>query len=175
MPLPAAAPNLDEMIRVDQAGEYGAKRIYQGQLAVLRDPAARKQIQQMLAQELVHLEYFNAEMAKRRVRPTMLQPLWHLGGFVLGAATAWMGKEAAMACTVAVESVIDNHYREQLTSLQEEQEPELTAKIEQFRQEEMEHHDLGLQAGAEQATAYPLLTAAIRGITQTAILLSKKI
>ena len=127
----------------------------------------------MLEQELVHLDYFTAEMGKRKIRPTALQPLWHMGGFALGAITALMSKEAAMACTVAVERVIDGHYREQLESL--ENEPELQEKIEKFRAEEMEHHDLGLKEGAEQAAAYPLLSAVIRGVTRTAIALSKKV
>ena len=173
MPLPAAKANLDEIIRVNHAGEYGAKRIYQGQLATIRDSKAKAQIEHMLAQELEHLDYFTAEIGKRGVRPTVLQPIWHLGGFALGAVTALMGKHAAMACTVAVESVIDEHYREQLATLSNE--PVLQEKIEKFRAEEVEHHDLGLAEGAEEAPAYPLLTAAIRGITQTAIALSKKI
>lgn len=173
MPLPAKQADLAEIIRVNQAGEYGAKRIYQGQLATLRDPAARAQVQHMLEQELVHLDYFTVEMGKRGVRPTALQPLWHIGGFALGAITALMSKEAAMACTVAVESVIDGHYREQLATLTNE--PELQEKIETFRAEEMEHHDLGLKEGAEQAAAYPLLSAVIKGITRGAIELSKKV
>jgi len=175
MPLPRPAARLEEIIRVDQAGEYGAKRIYQGQLAFTRDARAKAQIRQMLEQELTHLDYFNQQVAARQVRPTLMQPLWHLGGFVLGAVTALMSKEAAMACTVAVESVIDEHYQEQLEALAGHPETELKEKIEQFRQEEVEHHDLGLAEGAEQALAYPMLRAAIRGITRTAIAISKKI
>lgn len=167
---------IEEILRVNQAGEYGAKRIYQGQLATIRDPQAKRQIQHMLAQELEHLDYFNKAVSAVQVRPTLLQPLWHLGGFVLGAVTALMGKEAAMACTVAVESVIDSHYQDQLSCLRSSAtQEELATKIEQFRQEEVEHHDLGLAEGAEQAPAYPMLTAAIRGITKTAITLSKRI
>ncbi len=175
MPLPKTAPNLEEIIRVNQAGEYGAKRIYQGQLATIRNPAAKKQIQHMLDQELEHLEYFNQKLGAGRIRPTLLQPFWHLGGFALGAVTALMGKEAAMACTVAVESVIDDHYREQLEQLEPHADTGLKEKITQFRKEEAEHHDLGLAEGAEQAPAYPLLSGAIRLITRTAIGLSKKI
>lgn len=174
--LPSTPPVLDQIIRVNQAGEYGAKRIYQGQLAMLRDPAARKQVQHMLEQELQHLDYFDTEMKRRGVRPTALHPLWHVGGFALGAVTALMGKEAAMACTVAVESVIDGHYREQLQSLEgEAAEAPLRDKIAQFRVEEMEHHATGLAEGAENAPAYPLLSAFIRSVTRTAIQLSTRV
>ena len=176
MSLPIPAPNLDSLLRVNHAGEYGAKRIYEGQMAFTRNPKTQAQIREMHAQELTHLDYFTTEIARHKVRPTLLQPLWHIGGFALGAATALLGKEAAMACTVAVESVIDQHYREQLAELAAHTtEPELAKKIEQFRQEEVEHHDLGLAEGAESAPAYPLLSAAIRGITRTAIALSKRV
>lgn len=176
MPLPKPVANLEEIIRVNQAGEYGAKRIYQGQLATLKNPSSRQQVQHMLEQELEHLDYFNQQMVARQVRPTLLNPLWHIGGFALGAVTALMGKEAAMACTVGVESVIDNHYREQLEILAKEPtETGLREKIEQFRAEEMEHHDTGLAEGAENAVAYPLLSAFIKGVTKTAIRLSTKI
>lgn len=164
----------ERLLRVNHAGEYGAKRIYQGQLATLKDAEARKLVQHMAEQEQVHLDYFDDAIKAERVRPTALMPIWHVGGFLLGAVTAKMGTEAAMACTVAVESVIDEHYREQLPQAQAHA-PDLSAKIEQFRQEEMEHHDTGLAHGAEQAPAYKALSAAIRGITKTAIFLSKSI
>jgi ubiquinone biosynthesis monooxygenase Coq7 len=176
MPIPPSPANLDAMIRVNQAGEYGAKRIYQGQLATLRDPKARQQVEQMLQQELEHLDYFTTEVAKRQIRPTLLQPFWHFGGFALGAVTALMGKEAAMACTVAVESVIDAHYHAQEQELQDVAgEETLKAKITQFRAEEKEHHDTGLAEGAEEALAYPLLSFAIKTITKTAIQLSTRL
>lgn len=165
---------MESMIRVNQAGEYGARRIYEGQLATLRDPQARKKVQHMLEQELEHLDYFNQQMGERQVRPTLLQPFWHMGGFLLGAATAAMGKEAAMACTVAVESVIDKHYQEQEARLGEGEKP-LRDKIAQFRAEEMEHHDTGLAEGAEQAPVYPVLSKGIQTITKMAIALSKRI
>jgi ubiquinone biosynthesis monooxygenase Coq7 len=169
-----AASQLASMIRVNQAGEYGAKRIYQGQLATLRDPEARKQVQHMLEQEQLHLDYFNDQLTERRVRPTLLHPIWHVGGFVLGAATAALGKEAAMACTVAVESVIDKHYAEQEKQLGKG-EQDLKEKISQFRAEEMEHHDTGLKEGATSAPAYPALLRGIQGITRLAITLSKRV
>ena len=176
-PLPGDASEeetIESMIRVNHAGEYGAKRIYEGQLAFIKDADAKAKIQEMADQEVAHLEYFDNQIKARKVRPTALQPIWHLGGFALGAATAMMGKEAAMACTVAVESVIDEHYAEQEEMLGKD-EKELKGKITQFRAEEQEHHDTGLAEGAEDAVAYPVLTAGIRGITKLAIELSKKV
>jgi ubiquinone biosynthesis monooxygenase Coq7 len=163
------------MIRVDQAGEYGATRIYAGQLAMLGDrhPAGRS-IAHMAEQERRHLDAFDRLMAERGVRPTALQPFWNVAGFALGAVTAAIGPEAAMACTVAVETVIDAHYREQLAELGES-DPSLSAMIEEFRQEEVEHKETALAAGAEQAPAYPLMSAAIRLGCRAAIALSKRI
>lgn len=163
------------MIRVDQAGEYGATRIYAGQLVMLGDrhPAARS-IAHMAEQERRHLDAFDRLMAERGVRPTALQPFWNVAGFALGAVTAAIGPEAAMACTVAVETEIDAHYREQLAELGES-DPSLSAMIEEFRQEEVEHKETALAAGAEQAPAYPLMSAAIRLGCRAAIALSKRI
>ncbi len=168
-------PDRAAMLRVDQAGEYGATRIYAGQLAVLRgsSPAAHL-VTHMLAQEEGHLARFNQLMAERRVRPTLLAPLWHVGGFALGAVTALISEEAAMACTDAVETEIDLHYEEQLQQLGED-DPELAADIRRFQAEELEHRDIAREAGALNAPAYPLLTVAIRGICRAAIGLSKKI
>jgi 3-demethoxyubiquinol 3-hydroxylase len=163
------------MLRVDQAGEYGATRIYAGQLAVLRRncPEA-KLVARMAAQEQRHLKRFNALMAERRVRPTALQPLWNVAGFALGAATALMSERAALACTDAVETEIDRHYRQQLVDLGED-DPELAADIEDFRADELEHRDTARAAGATQAAGYPLLTAAIRAGCRVAIELSKRV
>ncbi len=163
------------MIRVDQAGEYGATRIYAGQLAVLRgsSPAAHL-VTHMAGQEARHLQRFNQLMAERRVRPTLLQPLWHAGGFALGAVTALISERAAMACTDAVETEIDRHYAEQLQALGNS-DPELSADIEQFQAEELEHRDTAREAGAMEAPGYPVLTTAIRGICRVAIQLSKRI
>lgn len=163
------------MIRVDQAGEFGAKRIYAGQLAILgsRHPASRS-IAHMAEQEQRHLDAFDRIMAERGVRPTALQPFWDVAGFALGAATAAIGPEAAMACTVAIETEIDNHYREQLAEIGDS-DPKLAEMIEEFRQEEVEHRDTALAAGAEQAPAYPLMSAAIRLGCRAAIALSKRI
>jgi ubiquinone biosynthesis monooxygenase Coq7 len=163
------------MLRVDQAGEYGATRIYAGQLAVLRRncPEA-KLIARMAAQEQRHLDRFNALMAQRRVRPTALQPLWNVAGYALGAATALMSEQAALACTDAIETEIDRHYTSQLAELGED-DPELTADIEEFRADELEHRDSAREAGATNALGYPLLTAAIRAGCKVAIELSKRI
>ena len=160
------------MIRVDQAGEYGATRIYAGQIAMLGDrhPMGRE-IAHMAEQERRHLD---ALLAARGVRPTALQPFWNVAGFALGAVTAAIGPEAAMACTVAVETEIDAHYREQLAELGGS-DPALSEMIEEFRLEEVEHKAAALAAGAEQAPAYPLLSAAIRLGCRAAIALSKRI
>jgi len=163
------------MLRVDQAGEYGATRIYAGQLAVMgqRSPEARA-IARMAAQEERHRAIFDAMIALRGVRPTALQPLWNVAGFALGAATALIGPKAAMACTAAIESEIDRHYGEQLEQIGDG-DPELGATIAEFRVEEVEHRDAALAAGAEQAPAYPLLSGAIRLGCRIAIGLSHRI
>lgn len=163
------------MLRVDQAGEYGATRIYAGQLAVLRAncPEA-KLISRMAAQEQRHLSRFNGLMAERRVRPTALQPLWNVAGFALGAATALMSEKAALACTDAVETEIDRHYTRQLEDLGED-DPELSSDIAEFRADELEHRDTAREAGATGALGYPILTAAIRAGCRVAIGLSKRI
>lgn len=163
------------MIRVDQAGEYGAKRIYAGQLAILGQSApGAKAIAHMAAQEERHLAFFNAMVARRGVRPTALQPLWNVAGFALGAVTAAIGPEAAMACTVAVETEIDRHYSAQLEELGES-DPELSAAILDFQAEEVEHRDHALSAGAERAPGYPLMSALIRAGCRAAIAVSQRI
>ena len=163
------------MLRVDQAGEFGATRIYAGQLAVLRrNSPASKLISRMAMQEERHLARFDKLMAERRVRPTALQPLWNVAGFALGAATALMSEEAAMACTDAVETEIDRHYSSQLAEIGG-QDPELAADIAEFQAEEVEHRDTAREAGAAQAVGYPILTAAVRAACRVAIGMSKRI
>ena len=169
------------MIRVDQAGEYGATRIYAGQLAVMGDRAAHSaEVRAMADQEHDHLRAFVALMARRGVRPTALQPLWSVAGYALGAATALIGPEAAMACTAAVEEEIDRHYTRQLNRLEQcqdtqDDDPELAGMIERFRVDERAHRDLAIAAGAERAPAFPLLSAAIRLGCRAAIRLSERI
>jgi ubiquinone biosynthesis monooxygenase Coq7 len=163
------------MLRVDQAGEYGATRIYAGQLAVMGQGSdeARK-IARMAEQEARHRQVFDRMMAERGVRPTALQPLWHVAGFALGAATALLGPKAAMACTVAIETEIDRHYGEQLDQLGNG-DPDLSAAIGEFRADELEHRDTAIRAGAEKAPAYPVLSGAIRLGCRIAIGLSRHI
>ncbi len=168
-------PDAESMLRVNQAGEYGATRIYAGQLAVMRrnSPASRL-VSRMAGQEDRHLARFNALMSKRGVRPTILQPVWNVAGFALGAATALMSEEAAMACTEAVETEIDKHYASQLAELGET-DSELAGDIAEFQAEELEHRDQAREGGASNAAGYPLLSAAIRAGCRVAIGLSKRI
>jgi 3-demethoxyubiquinol 3-hydroxylase len=165
----------EAMLRVDQAGEYGATRIYAGQLAVMgtRAPHAGE-VAAMAQQEAAHLRKFDALSAARGVRPTALQPLWHAAGYALGAATALIGPQAAMACTAAIEEEIDRHYTRQLEDLGQD-DPELSGLIAEFREDERAHRDAALAAGAEQAPAYPLLAGAIRLGCRVAIRLSERI
>ena len=165
---------IHSMIRVDQAGEYGAKRIYEGQLAVLGRSDVAPVIKDMLAQEEKHLERFNELVSERGVRPTALEPLWHVAGFALGAAAAALGREAAMACTVAVEDVIGEHYAEQAAQLGED-EKDLRETIVKFRDDELHHRDVSLENGAKQAPAYEVLTGAVKAGTRLAIWLSKRV
>ena len=165
------------MIRVDQAGEYGATRIYAGQLAVMGDRGPHSaEIRAMAEQEAGHLAKFDALIARRGTRPTALQPVWSAAGYALGAATALIGPEAAMACTAAVEEEIDRHYTRQLDELERDgDDPELAAMIADFREDERAHRDAALAAGAENAPAYALLSAAIRLGCRAAIRLSERI
>jgi ubiquinone biosynthesis monooxygenase Coq7 len=163
------------MLRVDQAGEYGATRIYAGQLAVMGNRAPRAaEIAAMAAQEAAHRERFDALLAARGVRPTLLQPLWSVAGFALGAATALAGPETAMACTAAIEQEIDRHYTRQLAALADS-DAELSGLIDTFRADENAHREAALAAGAEKAPLYPLLSAAIRLGCRAAIRLSQRI
>lgn len=167
---------LHEAIRVNHAGEYGAKQIYKGQLAVFKlkkDAESVDLISHMKEQEDVHFDYFNKKIIDEKIRPTLMQPIWQVGGFALGFVTAALGKKAAMACTVAVEEVIDEHYREQLNNLKADY--DLKQKIEQFRQEELEHRDIGLQNHAEDLTIYKPLSFVVKNISKAAIAISKKI
>jgi len=162
------------MIRVDQAGEYGATRIYQGQLAVLRRGRGAAAVGEMAAQEERHLAQFDRLVRERRARPTALSPLWHVAGYALGAATALLGERAAMACTVAVEAVIDGHYARQAEQLGAS-DPELATTIETARADEIAHRDLALAHDATEAPGYELLSAAIKTGARIAIWLSERL
>jgi ubiquinone biosynthesis monooxygenase Coq7 len=178
--LPGDPPPLEDvkrMIRVDQAGEFGAVRIYEGQLSVLRKSACAPVILRMADQEKHHLETFDAMLVERQVRPTILGPLWRVAGFALGAATALMGEKAAMACTVAVEEVIDEHYQQQSERLSgdtHQDERMLKSTIDEFRAEELQHRDTALGLGAADAVGYPVLSAVIKTGSRAAIWLSER-
>lgn len=178
-PAPGSQRNreTDAMIRVDHAGEYGAMRIYEGQLAVLGSRSADRKavsaIRHMAEQEARHLERFDRLVTERAVRPTALSPVWHVAGFALGAATALMGIRAAMACTAAVEEVIDEHYVRQIERL--DSDPELKSAVAEFREDECAHRDEALAHGAANAPGYRLLTASIKAGCRVAIALSEKI
>jgi ubiquinone biosynthesis monooxygenase Coq7 len=175
-PLAPGTPTTDDvaaMIRVDHAGEYGAVRIYEGQLAVLGNKPAGDTIRRMAAEEQRHLETFDRLINERRVRPTALEPVWRVAGFALGAATALMGEKAAMACTAAVEEVIDEHYAGQIEKL--EADPELKATVADFRADEIAHRDEALARGAEQAPGYRILSETIKAGCRLAIQLSTRI
>ena len=166
---------LSEIIRVDHAGEYGATRIYDGQIAVFgKDSKIGKTIKHMADQEQEHIDKFNQLIIEKRVRPTVLLPIWNIAGFALGAGTAMMGEKAAMACTVAVEKVIGEHYKEQ-QNLLEDDEKDLKKTIAKFEKDELEHHDIGLEHDAENAPGYKVMTKIIEIGCKTAIAISKKI
>ena len=165
---------VEGMIRVDHAGEFGAVRIYEGQLAVLRGGPAEATIREMAEQERRHLDGFDRLISERRVRPTALSPLWHTAGFALGAGTALIGPKAAMACTEAVEEVIDEHYAAQAEKLGED-EKELRDMIEDYRRDEVAHRDLAREEGAAEAPGYELLTGAVKAGSRLAIWLSTRI
>ena len=166
---------IPSMIRVDQAGEYGATRIYAGQLAVLGDrhPASRA-ITHMAHQEERHRAFFDKLIVERGVRPTLLQPFWTVAGFALGAVTAALGPDAAMACTAAVETEIDKHYAQQLVALGDD-DPELSTAIADFQAEEVEHRDHALANGAEDTFGYPVLSAVIRLGCKVAIAAAQRV
>lgn len=172
---------LAEMLRVDHAGEYGAVRIYEGQLAVFKHLPHKARMTRLLTDmakgEEAHLARFDELLATRRVRPTAMAPIWEAAGFALGAATALMGEKAAMACTAAVEEVIDEHYGAQAEALAQlgDDETDLRQTIEQFRAEEIEHKETALAEGAEQAPGYELLSGAIKAACRFAIKVSEKV
>ena len=166
---------LEEIIRVDHAGEYGATRIYDGQIAVFgKNSKIGKTIQHMADQEQEHIETFQQLIVNNRVRPTALLPVWDVAGYALGVATAMMGEKAAMACTVAVEKVIGEHYHEQQSLLENDQK-KLKKIIKKFEADELEHHDIGIAHDAEKTPGYRILSKIIEMGCKTAIAISKKI
>ena len=160
-------------IRVNHAGEFGAKRIYEGQLAVLKNTPDGPTIEHMKEQEEEHLKTFEKLVVERQVRPTILHPIWNIAGFALGVSTALIGPKAAMACTIAVEEVIDEHYADQAKQLGKEEKP-LKDIINKFREEELEHRDTAIEAGGENTPGYPVLRRTIRAGSKMAIWLSER-
>jgi ubiquinone biosynthesis monooxygenase Coq7 len=166
-----------EILRVDHAGELGAVHIYRGQRAVFERArgaqGAAATLAEMEAHEQAHLDAFDRMLVERRVRPTLLAPLWRVAGFALGAGTALMGEKAAHACTEAVETVIEEHYAGQIDELSRE--PALAADLTRFRDDELAHKDRAIEAGARAAPGYPLLSAAIRAGCRLAIRTAEKL
>ncbi len=186
--MPNFQKKIAEIIRVDHAGEMGAKVIYDGQMAALKmkgDVETLELVRHMKEQEDVHFDYFNSEIKRQKIRPTLMQPLWKVGGFALGFFTALANKKAAMTCTTAVEEVIDEHYQEQLSALTKEEKfldeiqkkevRELKEKIEKFRDEELEHRDIAYENKAAELKCFAPLSAFIKLTTRFAIAVSKKI
>lgn len=174
----AYARRMGEILRVDHAGELGAVHIYRGQSAVFSRARGGERMARDMAEhqagEQVHLSAFDAILTREGVRPTVFTPLWRLAGFALGAGTALMGEKAAHACTEAVESVIEQHYAEQIAEVAE-REPELAAELTRFRDDELEHRDHAVANGAHEAPGYRLLSAVIRAGCRAAIKVSEKL
>lgn len=169
---------VDRIVRVDHAGEVGADKIYEGQLAVLRNTPVGPLIQEMWDEEKEHRETFEKLIVEHRVRPTALLPLWNIAGFVLGAGTAVLGKEAAMACTVAVEETIGEHYNDQIRQLIEidpEKYKDLLQTLKKFRDDELHHLDTGLEHDALKAPFYDAMSTIIKTGCRTAIWLSERV
>ena len=169
---------LEEIIRVDHAGERGAIKIYEGQLLALKtikkDRALKDKIEEMKEHEQEHLSYFEKEIHKRKIKPTYFLPLWDLMGVTLGFSTALMGKKAAMLCTASVEEVIEDHYQNQLKKLGND-EMELKAKIEKFKDDETDHKNIAYQAGASNDGFYSIMDKLIKTGSRIAITISEKI
>lgn len=167
-----------EILRVDHAGEYAAVHIYRAQQAVFEGRAGKDAIaadmEAMRGQEAVHLARFDALLNAERVRPTVMTPVWRLAAMALGAGTALMGEKAAHACTEAVESVIEEHYADQIAELAD-RDPDLAAELTKFRDEELAHHDHAVEQGSREAPAYGLLSAVIKAGCRAAIKVSERI
>ena len=166
--------DIERFLRVDHAGERAAQQIYKGQLAVLANHEMADEIRHMMDQEVEHLETFDSLLNERQVRPSLLDPLWGAAGFTLGVVTAAMGPKAAMACTIAVEEVIGEHYQKQADILGED-ERELKAKVEKFRDEELEHRDIAVEHDGREARHYSLLRKVIQRGCRTAIKIAEKV
>ena len=169
---------LEEIIRVDHAGERGAIKIYEGQLLALKtikqDNDLKDKIEEMKEQEKKHLEYFEKEIKKRKIKPTYLLPLWDLMGVGLGFGTVLLGKKSAMLCTVSVEEVIEEHYKDQLKKLGND-EKDLKTKIEKFKRDEVHHKNTAYESGAINKGIYSIMDKLIKTGSRIAITISEKI
>jgi ubiquinone biosynthesis monooxygenase Coq7 len=183
VPLPrpgrgASKRRRDEILRVDHAGEYAAVHIYRAQRAVFEGRAGKAEIaadmEEMRGQEQVHLDRFQALLKAENVRPTVMTPVWRLAALALGAGTALIGEKAAHACTEAVESVIEEHYADQIAEVQD-RDPALAAELTKFRDEELAHHDHAVEHGSREAPAYELLSAVIKAGCRVAIKVSERV
>ena len=172
---------LEEIIRVDHAGERGAIKIYDGQLFALQllkaDSELEKKVSEMKEHEKEHLKYFEQQLAERNIRPTLFLPFWDMLGTALGFGTAILGKKATMLCTASVEEVIDQHYKDQIEyiSNNEKEEKELLKKVKKFREDELEHRDIAYEEGADKEGFYGILDAIIKTGSKAAIKISEKI
>lgn len=179
MPRPSFRSNediLSEFIRVNHSGEYGAVRIYRGQIDT--KAADMSLLKHMYDQELEHLDFFEQEMKRNRVRPSIMLPFWHFGGYFLGFVSGVFGKKAAMLCTEAVEEVIDAHYLEQIHYLSEksdERSESLCEKIKEFRQDEIDHKNIATANGSGEVPFFNFLSGSVKALCRLAIALSKRI
>lgn len=165
-----------EIIRVNHAGEYGAKRIYEGQLQYIKDGADAALINSMLRQEKEHLDYFSSQLIKRQVRPTALMPFWHFGGYLLGSLSSFLGVKVAMLVTKSVEEVIEQHYQDQLDYLNAiEGEKELLVNIEKFQDDEVEHKNIAIKHDGQKAFLAAIISMIVKNICRISISLSKNI
>lgn len=173
---------IESAIRVNHAGEFGARQIYLGNLAVTRNEETRREFKTMLKQELFHLQYFEDQIKEQNIRPTILLPVWEKLGYFLGVITAALGKETAMLCTEAVEEVIVEHYQEQIDKLDkisgenyQKQARELRDKVRKFKDEELEHKHTAIEEGSKNSILYNSLSSIIRAACRVAISLSKRV
>ena len=169
---------LEEIIRVDHAGERGAIKIYEGQLLALstfkKNEKLKKMIEGMKEHEKEHFEYFDKEIQKRNIKPTLFLPIWDLLGVTLGFGTTMLGEKAAMLCTASVEEVIDEHYKNQLDKLGDD-EKELKKSISKFRYDEIDHKNIAYDKGATKQGLYFFLDKIIQTSSKAAIKVSEKI
>ena len=169
---------LEEIIRVDHAGERGAIKIYEGQLlalkTIMKNDKLKDKIEEMKVHEQEHADFFEKEIKKRKIKPTKFLPLWDLLGIGLGFGSTILGNKAAMLCTASVEEVIDQHYQDQINKIGED-EKTLKNKIRKFREDELHHKDIAYENGASKEGLYSILDKLIKTSSRIAITISEKI